>query len=804
MGDIADRLRAAAAPKMAEADRLRAEAAQMLADADAVAVLEAPPPPAPVPTPPPAPEPPPVDPPPPADAIVLRQIDLGAVGPYVSSVEPVDTGEDGGYNRKDVLALFYVRSARWGWRFAEKQEPDPLPRLRMLIDGEPVSEWQAADADGAHRFDVALPPGHHLAHVEAESVPIRCLGVPFLVNDTGARLPDAMQTPWMATKRFDADSGVACVAVQMRWPSSLPPVPTRPLKDRQALHYRERMPLSRVWGRHCTANTYRPMSRQWSIAPTGDQIIEVEQKYFHSDAIDNHTEPRQSPVLALYDGPRGVGTLGYVCDMRIREDGGSLYFLETSGRLGRLRFSDGDILTELGPRLTPGKRKVHSDVLERKGMYYGTPKDAEHQAAYHAQWEQYGDWTQVQGAHVLWEPWGFATAMRLPDGSMTVRDGHELWICDTRHNRIVYADHWTAHAPDQFEPAHFPPRGYAQASGPTGTTTVANFVGNLDGTPTEACNEPWQCKVSPFDGLLYWTNFQGDSIYRCNLDGTGVEPVFVSSLRPTDADLTVRSRLDQSDAEPSELRERWLIDGAHGFASLVRPMAFDFDSQGDIVVIERYTYAIRRLDLKTSVITTLASLLDRNGGSASSGNNEPVLVVDSQGTCGPVDDIFVQAWSNQTDRRFDRDGNRVEWAGSGPGRGAIFTRGGNGELPNGPAGFLQPPNYAWGLDVWGGRIVGAGNAAGSQFVELTLARGDEPRFDQATWRRGMAAFNASGAGPLIHGTSGGQGMLGNPTWESMVGWTDAEIDAEMLRVGVDAEALGDVRYCVRWVGQEHD
>jgi hypothetical protein len=735
----------------------------------------------------------------------LRALDLGVAGPYVSSVELVDTGEESTYNRKDTLALFMTRELRgWGWQFAQKQAPGTLPRMRLMVDGEVAAGWKAADADGIYRFDVTVANGHHIGYVQAEGMGIRCFGVPFIVNDTGR--PLLQQRPWTATKRFDANQGMACVAVQAEYVEQTPV--TRPLRNRVVKTYRHRVSKSDLWGRHYTANVDRPMTRRWAMSPSGDMLIEVDQKYFHSDAIDNHDKPRRNPVLALYDGPRGVGTLGYVCDMRIRADaadGGSnsLYFLETSGRLGRLRFADGDILTELGPKLKAGRRKVHSQVLDTKYLHYrDQPTYKAHQEVYHGQWEQFGDWSQVVGPHGLWEPWGFALAMRKSDGSMTVRDGHEFWIADTRHHRIVYADHWTAHSQAGFQRAHYPPPWYVQSNGPTGTTTVANFVGSRDGSATEACNEPWQCKINPFDGLLYWTNFQGNSIYRCRLDGSGTERVLKCALDPTDADLNVPTRLDQSSTDPIDLRKRWVVDGGPGVASCVHPTAFDFDSKGRLVFVEHYTYAIRRLDLATRQVTTLCAVLDVNGGSASSGNNEPVLVVDSQGTCGPVDDIFVQAWSNNTDRRFDCNGVPAEWANQRALATSIFFNGGSGQMPHGPGHLLFHPNYAWGLDVWGGRIIGAGNAAGSQFIELTLAQPDDPVPDATRWRRGREAYLASGLGPTILG-SDGQGELGFPTFEAMATWSARDIADELLGLGVSSAAIDDAVYYVQWGGSDN-
>ena len=730
---------------------------------------------------------------------VLRQLMLGRTGPYVASVKLIETGEHSTYNRRDTLALFYTQQLRgWGWMFAQGFAPAVLPRMRLMIDGEPATDWREPGAGGVYYFDVDVPNGHHVGYPQAEGMDIRPLGVPFIVNDSGALLPK--QEPWTCTKRFDADSGVPCVAVQMRYVEGFKPV-TRALKLREVKSYGNRIERSKLWGRHCTTNTYRPMGKRWAQTPDGDVCIEAAQKYFHSTATTgNATAPRTSPHVTLRDGPRGIGTLGYICDMRIRSGGNGMYWLDSDGRFGLLKW-DGQIITELGPRLKG--LQVHGHVTSSGYMHYSNqPLFKAHQKAYDDAWEWYGDWSQVKGAHLLWEPWGFAVASRRADGTTETRDGHEFWVADTRHHRIVFLDHWTAHGAAGFQKAHFPPPGYVQAEGPTGTSTVANFLGSHDGTPTPECNEPWQCKVSPFDGKLYWTNFAGNSIYRCNLDSSEVEPVLICALQPTDAQLTIRSRLDQSITEPRDLRPLWVRDGAAGVASCVRPTGFDFDSQGNIVFVEHYTYAIRRLELATSTVTTLAALVDVNGGSESSGNAEPNLVVDRDGTCGPVDDIFLMAWSNGTDKRFDRNGVRVEWP-SGTAKGALFFNGGNGELAQGPANMLFAPNYAWGLDVWGGRIVAAGNAAGSQFIELTQKLPDDPAYNQAQWRRGQAAYYAAGYTVAVTGTTDGQNELGFETGEWLSKLPDAELSAHLASLGVAPEGMADCIYYVRWCGVNH-
>lgn len=760
------------------------------------------------------------DPPPaaePGKSRILRILRLGQQGPWMSCLAPTRRQEESTYNRDDELGWSARRDVSFVWTFVQQAVlPAAAPRCRLMTEDGPASDWTAPDDKGRYSFPVTLADGEHIIYTECEHFEVVSIAVPYIVNGTGAAF-DRPGRAWTATKRFELgyDNGgllkIANVAVLVER-GDAPPV-TLPFKPREIVKFNTLLPKSEMWVRHWHDHWGHELLGTWRKTPLGDWVIEREQKYFHSTAVwklPDYTgqDIRQWDML---DGPRGQSSLMYVADIRIRTGPAELapmygygaYFLETNGRLGLLT-ENGRVINELG--LGQAHGALHGGV--KSGVYAGADADDSQDAdaiadaaAFDAQFVEVADWSQVQGPHGLWEPWGFEVLYRDADGQIHDRDGHEFWVADTLHHRIIFANHWTAHSAARYEPAHVPPRGYVSPPEPTGKTEVFNFVGSLDGKPTEHCNEPWHVKWRKQDNKFYWTNHAGNSIARCDIDGSNPEIVLLSSLHPTPVELGMPhllvkrvptpQRATQGDIDPKDLRQLWVRDGPLGEASCVRPTAFDFDSMGNLVWIEHYTYAIRRLDIEAGTVATLNYLLDVNGGSESSGNNEPTLVIDDEGTFGPQDDIFCWAWGSATDKRYSGDGT---WRAK-PWRG-LFEEG--HPATNGPMEHVVGPNYGWGLDVGGGRLLAVGSAAGSQMWEVTRRLPTDPDLDLARFERGMEAWRRAGVPQIVLGPGGGQGQLGLPTCDEMSGMTDEALSAYLTACSVSEASIADCTYFVRW------
>ncbi|MES2958507.1 MAG: hypothetical protein V4792_09975 [Pseudomonadota bacterium] len=741
------------------------------------------------PAPPPPIEQPPPPPTPPAGELVLRTLAFGNSGPYVVSVAPGYAVEASSYSHDAFLHYWLTRKFSWTWAIGadtKYAQPDPLPRMRMCVDGAPVSDWQAA-VKGLYRFELDVPNGHHIAHPELEGMPHRVCARDFLVNDTGAELPAALQTPWTTVNRFDLsyhDTGN--VAVQMRYPGALPTPKAGKMRDRVAAPVTARLDPAKTWARSPIATSAIKNTRRWFEYPSGDVGIVNAHKYHRTDGatMARATGP-MIPQTPVRSGPRYVGWLGYVAHLLIRRGNKGVYFLETNGRFGLMK-PDGEIINEGGVDLKPGALCGHEAVTRgHQFLHANTPEAAKALAHYEGQFRFVGDTNQLSGPKRMWEPWVFATAMRQADGSVIYDDGHEFWIGDTRNNRILFLDHWTAHSPEGFQPAHFPPPGYVQAAGPTGQSTFADFVGSKDGSPTDACHEPWGLKIRQQDGKLYWANFAGGSIYRCNLDGSAVEPVLVAAKKYTDAELRLTGRLEASRLTEAELRAL-VVDGPAGTASLIRPTAIDFDSAGNLLWVEQHTHALRKLDMSTGTVTTLAFL--------KSAVAETNMVCDSAGVWGAVDDIFTNSWFNNTDHRFDKSGAYL---------GRWGTVGGSQQMPSGPRSTTTNPSfYGWAIALGSNKLIAQGNASGNQYAEYTARLPSDPTPNYTLWAAGALTWERSGLLSVVHGPQG-FGELGAPNAESLAALPDADLRAYLGQYTTPAEVAA-VIYFLRWNAREYE
>jgi hypothetical protein len=319
---------------------------------------------------------------------------------------------------------------------------------------------------------------------------------------------------------------------------------------------------------------------------------------------------------------------------------------------------------------------------------------------------------------------------------------------------------------------------------PTGQTQVVPFVLG----PSQFVKEPWDCAMH--NGKMYWTNFAGNSICRANMDGTNPEVVLSSSVQPSDFDLGFATRLAGGPTNVAANRAAYIVDGPVGKASCVRPQGMAFDSQGNLVWAERYTFAVRKLNLTTKVVTTVALI----GGDYRYAKTDITLAIDTDGSVGPVDDIFVNCWRNG-DFRFAKDGTvREHW---------LFNNG--MKLRNGPLDKVEGPDYAWAFAIGQGRMIATGSAGGSQCLEITMRQPTDPQPDTKRWNNGKEAYTNGSMPPmaLTHGPMG-EGELGLPTVDEMGSWPDGRLRAYGLANGIPAQSIDDWMYWVRWSTIDQD
>ncbi len=689
--------------------------------------------------------------------------------PYFVPISP-GSGEQGNYNRHPVLFFWTARPITWVWAFSTGFTPPngAWPPVRLLVDGQPATDF-VTPTTNRYTFVFDVPDGHHIASAEGVGA-VEVLQKAFHLNTSGS--PLAVQNPWTATTRFErTNNAYGNGSVQLP-DADLQPPKLFPLKPRIAEHYSTILPKDKLWARVTQANN-SGLTRRVVLTPTGDKVIEADQRYFYDDATaqGNANIGLVPPSITMKDGPRGVGVLGFIYKFLMSPADNGAYFMDTNGRFGFIS-TEGEVRTFLGWRVKPGEIKAHASILSVNYMYAG-----QHRDFYASKWEHLGDWSLVPEPKRFHGPWGIAS---LPTG--IPGDGyHEFWIPDTISNRILYANHYTAHSEGYRQPL-WPPAGYIAPQAPLGQTQVVPFLLTPDGQPNEFLNHPWDAHAS--GGKLYWTNYEGNSICRANLDGSSPEVVIKCSKNPTNVQLGFVRQFDQGRMS-SELRSQFLIDGPVGVATCVRPQAIAFDSLGRIVWVERYTYAIRRLDLSTMMVETVA-LIPLNG--TGFGEYDIGMAVDVEGTCGPKDDIFTSSWHN-SDYRFGADGtSRGRWA---------WTSG--ADLKNGPLNLVDAPGYAWAIGVGKGRVIFQGGAGGWQMIEITKRQPTDPAMDAGRAKRGRVAYNFNPGGSpmfLTHGP-GLEGELGFPRYEELGAMDEAALSAYVTSRGIPAESVADVAYMIQ-------
>lgn len=706
---------------------------------------------------------------------------------YLAPTNP-SSGEQSNYDRFRRSFVWKSLNVAWTWRGTDAAWI--TAQSRMVLETGPLG-W-TTPVSGNHNYAWQGVNGHHLAQPEVQGVAVDILAKAFVINNTGVPLPN--QDSWVARDRFEIEHVNPKVPATALIPYRTPPIFAPKLKDRDIQSYSTLLPKTQLWVRPVQVHQRNVKFRRRFLTDAGDSIIVGEQKYsYHGDAVSTqgHLAGPQPPAFVVRDGPRGVGTVGYVSKIRGRRGHKGDYFIETGGRLAHHQvnaFSFPPGVTPVPGGLKPGDGYINTIIGWRTTVpAIGTDPEAG--------WEHIGDWSRVPGSKRMNEPWGFAVARLLANNVIDPRDGFDFWIPDSLNHRWLYVDGWPLH-PDissvtgRPTVAQFPPLGYTPVTA-RGPAVVIHFQGNTDGTPSALINGPWDLNIRPQDGKLYGTNFEGNSIVRCNLDGTGLELV-VSGPAQTDAQLGIPSRLFPSSIPLATLRAN-MRDGPQGTCTITRPQGFDFDSNGDIIFSERYTYAIRKYSFATGLVTTLALIPAGSLSltSSSSSTQDISLTVDNGGTCGPKDDIFTAMWANGTFRH----------SATGVSRGAWDFQSGM-VLRNGPLDLVDGANYGWACDAFEGRILHLGNDSGSQYVEITKRLPTDPQPDTAKLARGVLAYNTAKM-DLTHG-HGGVGEIGFPNAAEMGSWDDVLLTQYLTNQGIPPASVGDVVYWVRWVCVDFD
>lgn len=708
--------------------------------------------------------------------------------PLVVMINP-NQGELGAYQRSVPLVAqnrFKTNKIQFSFQVQSGLTVSPF-YATPLVDGKPISEKIMSSANKIWTFNVDVPDGYHVVTMDAS--PYECIAYPFVVNTKGIKFPE--QKPYTAATRFERDTfksilnGVAQVEYN---PTYKRPVFT--LKVREFPKITTRLKQTETFTEIVGTNTGGNIMEPFFVEDLdGNVQIERQQKYFYSDvALTNGA----TPPHPLVDGPFGVGTLGFLSDVHINNEGTGFYFIDALGRFGFLRYSTGEVITIAGKRIKPGKLPAPSAY--RKNVVRAPT--VQERAFYDSKWEDVGTWDPL--ASKLREPW-----FVYPYRDYRQAGWHEFLIPNTRAHQILYINHLTAHAAPPRDPL-YPPLGYVMPA----EVRPSDVVVWLDvprlvaqGIPQAEAEkmmaEPWGIDRRDKDGRIYWSCFQSGYICSANPDGSNAKVVFKSAKEPLDGYLGVTGRLGPSKLLASQLRPSWQVDGPIGTHVIVKPQAISFDSEGNLIWGERYVFNLRKGNPETGEVRTIRALPVEGIGDKF--QYDVFVRVDRKGVMGAVDDIFVSCWGWNTDFRYGKDGVALSGYYSSPIRQFSY-----GTLV-GPGEWTTSVGYNWPIDFNANHMVVQGTAGGSQLYIIRAKMSSDPKIDKAKFQRGILGYHKSSAPPmaLTHGPNM-QNFIQQPDMREMGSWDDAKLKSYVTGKGVTAEYADDVVYVARMLTHNVD
>lgn len=505
----------------------------------------------------------------------------------------------------EVLGAFTDGQARpvgWDWK---TDAPATLtlasyPRIRIRIDHEPIGDWIDGPPYRTTLDTTTLTDGSHLLGLEwswpdkpAAALLYR-VETPIIVDNVPGPVT-GRQKIWMAAAKFELTYKVAQASgngsVEYPGTPSIRPRPA-PFPVRPAVPFRERLTASEMWVQRMTPGMYGGFYRYFVETKAGHIGIWPGSSY----------DTGVSTLGADIDGPRFVGIGTHWLGGDVGADG-TYYVASDKNRIAAIDVT-GEVRTIAGRRLKADRLIPYWNDAVKDPAWAET------------HYETVG--TFVDGPASLNKP---------SDVQLDPNQPGVLYIADTYNHRILKAELRGCSEP-------------AVLTTYAGSRTAA--AGHKDGPGDAALFEtPWSIAVAS-DGSLYVSEYLPGRIRRIRPDRS-VETVMVTSEPPpTDAQL-------EGPAAP--LRATFVKNGAFDTATLVRPQTIRFDSRGRLLVAERYTYNVRRLDLGARTIATVAELF--------TGPYQVwhiTLSVDREGTFGPVDDLFAVSWQNEYRGQLRADG----------------------------------------------------------------------------------------------------------------------------------------------------
>jgi hypothetical protein len=231
---------------------------------------------------------------------------------------------------------------------------------------------------------------------------------------------------------------------------------------------------------------------------------------------------------------------------------------------------------------------------------------------------------------------------------------------------------------------------------------------------------------------------------------------------------TVRDAVPPPGSTFTDMRSRYVVNGAFGQASLTYPEGLRMDSQGRLIVGEPLTLVLRRIDLVNRRIDFLANVpFDTHTG------HRNIDINLDDGTCGSKDDLLIGTFTQGGPWRMKADGS---------GTVSLRQPTSNVQTFMGRSNFMHETTYPW-LAVCGrGALWVSGISEG--LLRLTLAKPADPVIDPAAFQAGQKVFlNGTVAhfpyrtGFYLRHNMGGHNQLGGEPFDHFGMRPDAEIKA---------------------------
>jgi hypothetical protein len=659
---------------------------------------------------------------------------------------------------------------------------------QLFIDGEFYAEGMASSANNWWTFMIDVPDGHHVMQLKIPSTAFESIPYPFIMNV--ARTKFAVQKPWATTTAFERwfpSKPISVGAVQVEYnPNYKRPVFT--LKARQFAPITKRLALTETYTDLIATNTGTNIMERFPVEDLDGNIWwEPQQKYFYSDvSITNGN----TPPHPLIDGPFGVGTLGFVSDMHINNEGTGAYLIEALGSLRFVRYGTGDTITIAGKRVKPGQLPAPNNY--RKNTVRGTSVEnnaltAAERKHYDSKYEDVGTWGPGTGGHFR-EPWAVYV---YPDHRQA--GGHEFLVPNTRAANVLYVNHLTAHAAPPRDPL-FAPNNYVMPAEVRPADVVVwhdkaslMSMGFSEQDAINCLTDVWGIDRREKDGRIYLSSFHSGYIWSANPDRTNPRIDHKPTIIITDTMLGVKERL----AAPPAFEQN-LAPGlrARYPGQIGKPQMISFDSEGNLIGGSRYFFNLWKLNPDTGEFKIIKEL--PVSGYSDKFHYDVFVRVDRKGVMGAVDDIFVSCWGWNTDFRYGKDGAELSAYHKYPIRQASY-----GTL-TGPGEMSMAVGYNWPMDFNANHMVVQGTAGGSQIYRIFKREPIDPAVDRAKYQRGIQACHKGSSPPmaLTHGVYM-QNFLQKPDCREMGSWDDEKAKAYAVANGVPQVSADDWLYALR-------